>query len=354
MLLRLTYLFLFVFSLIAHSGELMSTESIYQAEEKVVIYNWAEYIPEGLLEDFTKETGIQVEYSTFYDNDVLYSKMKILKGRGYDLIFPSTSLVNLMKEEGLIQPLNHKLLKNINNLSVDLTNLSYDPENRYSIPYLWGTTGIVIDKKKYPDEEFKSWGDLWHKKWRNSLVIQNDMREVFHMALKVNGHSTNTTNPDEIKLAYERLVRLLPNIKEFTDKPTDQLLSGEAAVGLAFSGDVQLALNENPEVSYIYPEEGTTIWIDSFAIPSRAKNVLNAHKFIDYMLRPEVAALSASYAGFATPNIGGKELLPKELRSSPIMFPESKVIERAQYQKNVGLVTASYELYWKKLKSYMQ
>ena len=352
MLLRLVYIFLFLFSLTAHSDE--STESIYQTEEKIVIYNWAEYMPEGLFENFTKETGIQVEYSTFVDNDVLYSKMKILRGRGYDLIFPSTSLVNLMKEEGLIQPLNHKLLKNINNLSVELTNLSYDPENRYSIPYLWGTTGIVIDQKKYPDEEFKSWSDLWHKKWRNSLVIQNDMREVFHMALKVNGHSTNTTNPDEIKLAYDRLIRLLPNIKEFTDKPTDKLLSGEAAVGLAFSGDVKLVQNEHPEVNYIYPEEGTTIWIDSFAIPSRAKNVLNAHKFIDYMLRPEVAALCASHAGFATPNVGGKELLPKELRSSPVMFPENEVIERAEYQKNVGMATTSYELYWEKLKSYMQ
>ena len=342
------------FSLLVIPVATFSNQAIQPIEETVVIYNWSDYMPEGLLEAFTKETGIKVEYSTFGSNEVMYSKLKILKGRGYDIIFPSTYLVNLMKEEGLIQPLNHKLLKNINNLSVELSNLSYDLGNKFSIPYLWGTTGIVVDRKTYPDAVIESWSDLWDKKWRRSLVLQDDMREVFHMALKVNGHSTNSTDPDEIKLAYERLLRLLPNIKEFSDAPAEKFLSDEATVGLAYSGDIKTTQDEKPDLDYIYPIEGTTIWIDSFVIPSRAKNVDNAHKFIDYMLRPEVAALCASEVGYATPNVGGKELLPKDLQADPVMFPGKEVMSRVEYQTNVGEATATYKLYWDKLKSYKQ
>lgn len=340
------------FSLTAAAIEASSNEVVQPVEETVIVYNWSDYLPESLLEDFTKETGIKVEYSTFSNNEVMYSKLKILRGRGYDVIFPSTYLVNVMKNEGLIQPLNHKLLKNINNLSVDLTNLSYDPGNKYSIPYLWGTTGLAIDRKKHPDEKIESWSALWEKKWRNSLVLQNDMREVFHMALKVNGHSTNSADPDEIKQAYERLLRLLPNIKAFDDTPAKRFKDGDASIGLAFNGDVKLVQDEKPEFNYVYPQEGTTIWIDSFVIPSRAKNVENAHKFIDFMLRPEAAALSASEIGFATPNVGGKELLPEVLRSNIVMFPGKEVMGRVEYQKNVGEAAATYKLYWEKLKSY--
>lgn len=345
---------LFGFSLTAVSIEIYSDEAVQVIEETVVVYNWSDYIPESLLEDFTKETGIKVEYSTFGSNEVMYSKLKILRGRGYDVIFPSTYLVSLMKEEGLIQPLNHKLLKNINNLSVELSNLPYDLGNKYSIPYLWGTTGVAIDRKKYSDAKLESWSDLWDKKWQKSLVLQDDMREVFHMALKVNGHSTNSSDPDEIKLAYERLLRLLPNIKGFNDFPAEQFLSNEAAIGLAYSGDIKTAQYEKSDLEYIYPVEGTTIWIDSLVIPSRAKNVDNAHKFIDYMLRPEVAALCASEVGYATPNVGGKELLTKALQSDPVMFPGKEVMDRAEYQTNVGAATATYKLYWEKLKSYKQ
>lgn len=340
--------------LLAFSEKLFAEETNQLIQETVDIYNWSDYIPDKIIEDFTRETGITVNYSTFDSNEVMYSKLKILRGRGYDVILPSTYLVSLMIEEGLIQPINYKLIKNINNLSVELTNLSYDPSNKYSIPYLWGTTGVVIDREKNPDVIISSWSDLWDKKWRNSLVLQDDMREVFHMALKVNGHSTNSTDPDEIMLAYERLLRLLPNIKAFSGTPADSLLTGEATIGLAYSGDIKSAQNEKPSLDYVYPVEGTTIWIDNFVIPSRAKNVENAHKFIDYMLRPEVAALCATDVGYATPNVGGKELLPEALRSDPVMFPGKEVMSRTKYQKNVGEALFIYKLYWEKLKSYKQ
>lgn len=346
--------FLCCYFLVGFSLKAFAQESLRLMEETVTVYNWSDYLPEKIIEDFTKETGIKVNYSTFDSNEVMYARLKVLRGRGYDVIFPSTYFVSLMREEGLIQPLNYKLLKNINHLNVELTNLSYDPGNQYSIPYLWGTTGVVIDREKHPDVKITSWSDLWDKKWRNSLVLQDDMREVFHMALKVNGHSTNTMDPDEIRLAYERLLRLLPNIKAFSGTPTDSFLAGEATIGLAYNGDIKSAKDEKPSLDYIYPVEGTTIWIDNFVIPSRAKNVENAHKFIDYMLRPEVAALCATGVGYATPNIGGKELLPKALRSDPVIFPEKKVMDRTQYQKNVGEALSTYKLYWEKLKSYKQ
>lgn len=320
-------------------------------EEKVIVYNWSEYIPEGLLDEFTKETGIRVEYSTFDSNEVMYERLKIFKGRGYDVVVPSTYLVSRMREEGLIQPIIHKRLKNLKHLNPDLMNRSYDPENKYSLPYLWGSTGIGLNTSKVDVKQLKSWFDLWDNKFKGGLLLTDDMREVFHMALKINGHSTNSTDPDEIKKAYELLKRLMPNVKLFSGDPKPEFMSGNVNLGLIWSGEMATAKQENPVYEYIYPEEGTTMWIDSFVIPSRSKNVENAHKFIDFMLRPDVAARCTEELGYATPNLAGKGLLNESTRNSPIVFPSSEVLMKAEFQKDVGRADKTYQLYWNKLKT---
>jgi spermidine/putrescine transport system substrate-binding protein len=343
--------FLFVLSSLSFSVVLAEIQPL---EQKVSVYNWSEYIPEGVLEEFTKETGIKVDYTTFDSNEVMYTRLKIFKGRGYDVVVPSTYLVSRMRREGLIQPLQHKWLKNFKHLNPDLMNRDFDPKNAYSIPYLWGSTGIGINSSKIPNQAPKSWLDLWSTDYRNSLLLTDDMREVFHMALKVNGHSTNTSNPDEIKQAYELLKQLMPNVKLFSGEPRPEFVNGNVNIGLMWSGEMAIAKQENPVFDYIYPEEGPTLWIDNFAIPSRAKNVANAHVFIDFMLRPDIAARSSVELGYATPNMAGKKLLDKGLKENPIIFPPSEVLLNAEFQRDVGTAHKTYQLYWNKLKTLLQ
>lgn len=339
-----------VFLLLLSTGSSVSSGAEV-LEEKVVVYNWSEYIPEGLLEEFTNETGIHVEYSTFDSNEVMFQRLKILRGRGYDVVVPSTYLVSRMRDEGLIQPIIHKRLKNLKHLNPDLMNHSFDPNNTYSIPYLWGSTGIGLNTSKLDETRFKSWFDLWDNKLRGRLLLTDDMREVFHMALKVNEHSTNSTDVDEIKQAYELLRRLMPNVKLFSGDPKPEFTEGNVDIGLIWNGEMATAKQENSVFEYIYPEEGTTMWIDSFVIPARAKNVENAHQFIDFMLRPDVAKRCTEALGYATPNLAGKALLDKEVRDNPIIFPASEVLMSAEFQKDIGAADKLYQLYWNKLKT---
>lgn len=334
------------------SAALLLFTGLAHAEGKVVVYNWAEYIPEGVLEAFEKETGIKVEYSTYENNEVMHAKLKLQKGKGYDVVVPSTYLVAKMRDEGLLQKIDHSKLKNLENLSISLMNKPYDPGNQYSIPYLWGSTGIGVNAKEIDPSTIAAWADLWDSKWQGKLLLTDDVREVFHMALKKNGFSTNTTNPEEIKTAYEDLQKLMPNVLVFNaDSPRTPFLAGDVNLGMIWSGEVTMAQKENPDIQYIFPKEGAGFWVDSFAIPVGAENVENAHKFIDYMLRPEVGKKVVEELGYSTPNTAAQDLLPEALRNNPVIFPPIDVIEKGEFQNDVGEAMSLYNSYWEKLKA---
>lgn len=322
-----------------------------EPEEKVIVYNWSAYIPEGVLKAFTQETGIKVEYSTYDNNEIMYTRLKLLKGRGYDVLVPSTVLVSRMANEGLLQALDHNKLKHFGELDPNLLDKPYDPNNTFSVPYLWGTTGIGIDTDKVDKSQVKRWADLWLKQWKGRLLLTDDMREIFHMALLVNGHSGDTNNPEEIKLAYEKLRTLMPGVKVVSGSPRAEFLSGNVDIGLIWNGEITISKEEKPSLEYIYPEEGVSVWIDSFVIPARATNVDNAHQFIDYMLRPEVAARCVQELGYATPNLKARELLDAKLRNNPVIFPPTEVLADAEFQADAGSEAMElYRLYWDKLK----
>lgn len=340
-----------VFQPVAFAQTADSVDQVIQ--EKVIVYNWPAYLPESVLDDFTKETGIKVVYSTYANNEVLHTQLKLLKGRGYDVVIPSSHLVARLRDEGLIQPINHNKLENFNKLDPNLLNKQYDPDNEFSIPYLWGSTGIGVNTKKVDIAKIQKWEDLWHKQWRNRVLLTDDMMEVFKVALKINGDSINTSDPEKIKQAYEKLRGLMPNVKLFrADEPHKALLSGEADLGVIWNGEVITAQAENPAIQYVYPKEGASFWIDSFAIPARATHVGNAYKFIDYMLRPEISARCVKELGYATPNLRAKELLDENVRNNPFIFPSAEVLENAEFQKDLGRkVMELYGLYWGKLKA---
>jgi spermidine/putrescine transport system substrate-binding protein len=319
---------------------------------KVYVYNWTEYIPESVLEQFTKETGIEVVYSTYDSNETMYAKLKLIKENGYDVVFPSTYFVSRMGKEGLLQPLDHAQLPNMKALDPRLLNKSYDKGNVYSLPYMWGSTGIAYNSSIIPDGEVTAWKDLWNPKYKGQLLLQDDMREVFHMALKIQGHSSNTTNKKEIESAYLLLKDLMPNVLLFnSDSPRLPYLAGEVNVGMIWNGEAWMAEQENPAIRYVYPREGANLWVDSYVIPKTARNIKNAHQFINFMMKPEIAKLCVEENGYATPVTTALPLLDDNVRTSLTVFPTTEIINNGEFQADVGEALPIYQQYWEKLRT---
>lgn len=323
-----------------------------QAKEKLYVYNWTEYVPPSLLEKFTQETGIEVIYSTFESNEEMYAKLKLTKGGGYDVVFPSSYYVGKMAKEGMLAELDKSKLTNFANVSKALMGKPFDPENKFSLPYVYGLTGIGVNAAKIDPNSLTSWADLWRDEFKGKLLLMNDAREVFHIALLLNGKSPNTTNKNEIKAAYERLTKLMPNVLVFnSDAPDTPYLQGEVDVGMQWTGSAYRAKGENPNIQFIFPKEGAIVWMDNYAIPKRAKNKEAAHKFIDFLLRPESAKEVIETMGFSMPNEQVKTLLDEKVANDPLLFPPLAEIEKGILQSDVGDAVDTYEKYWNLLRT---
>jgi len=322
------------------------------AGEKVYVYNWTEYIPESILEKFTEETGIEVIYTTYDSNETMYAKLKLVQDSGYDVVFPSTYFVARMSREGLLQPIDHKLIPNMKDLDPNLMDKPFDKGNVHSIPYMWGSTGIGLNSEIIKESEVTSWKDLWNPAYKGQILLQDDMREVFHMALKIKGYSSNTTDKKEIEEAYQLLKELMPNVLLFnSDSPRLPYLAGEVNIGMIWNGEAYMAQEENPAIHYIYPKEGVNLWADSFVIPKSARNTANAHKFINFMLRPDVAKVCVEENGYATPVLTALPLLEESVRTNTTIFPTNDLIKAGEFQTDVGDALATYQELWEKLRT---
>jgi spermidine/putrescine transport system substrate-binding protein len=322
------------------------------AEDNLVIYNWSEYLPQQVIDQFTEETGIDIQYATYDSNEAMYAKVKTVQGEGYDLLVPSTYYVDRMRREGLLQKLDKSRLSNFGNLNPRLLNQPYDPDNNYSIPYLWGTTGIAINTDRVDPDKVVAWEDLWDSSYENKLLLLNDVREVFSMGLKTLGYSANSTNEEEIRAAYEKLAQLMPNVRVFNaESPKDLFLAEEVILGMNWNGEVYMANQENPSIRYIYPKEGVTVWMDNFVLSKRAKNVDAAYQFIDFILRPDIAKIITEEIGYTSPNLEAVKLLPESLRNNRIVYPTEEDLKNAEFQTDVGQSLPVYEKYWQRLKS---
>ncbi len=320
--------------------------------EDLYIYNWTDYIPSDLVSEFTKETGINVNYSTFESNEEMYSKLKLMDKAGYDLVFPSSYYIGKMAKEGMLEKIDHSKLTNLSQIPQNLLNKEFDPDNQYSLPYVYGLTGIAVNTSQIDPAKVTSWGDLWNPEFKGKVLLTADAREVFHIALLLDGKSPNTTNEDEIKAAYERLVKLLPNVGAFnSDTPELPYIQGEVELGMIWNGSAYMAGKENPDIKFVYPKEGAIFWMDNYAIPKGAKNIEAAHKFIDFMLRPEHAKTIIERMGFSMPNAGAKALLKPEEAANPLLFPPAEEVEKGVFQGDVGDAVDIYEKYWNKLKT---
>ncbi len=343
----------YIKSLCLSAVTLVATSAAFAAE-KLYVYNWTDYVPSNLVAEFTKETGIEVIYSTFESNEEMYAKLKLTSstGSGYDLVFPSSYYVNKMAKEGMLQELDHSKLSNFKQIPANLLNKEFDPNNKYSLPYVYGLTGIGVNADDIDPSKITSWADLWNPEYKGKVLLTSDAREVFHIALILDGKSPNTTNEEEIKAAYDRLVKLLPNVVTFnSDSPEVPFVQGEASIGMLWNGSAYLAHKENPSIQFVYPKEGAIFWMDNYAIPKGAKNTEGAYKFIDFLLRPENANLVVEKMGFSMPNEGVKALLSPEMANNPTLFPSAENIEKGIMQGDVGEAVDIYEKYWNKLKT---
>jgi len=344
--------------------------SIFAKEKELYIYNWSEYMPESVLEEFTKETGIKINYSTYDSNEEMYEKITTSPDENYDIIFPSTYFINKMSENNLLLKIDHTKLSNYKNLNPKLLSKFFDPNNDYSIPYMWGSTGITYNSAEVYSP-IHSWADLWNKKYKASVLLNDDMREVFGMALKVLGYSANSTNPKEIDEAYYKLVQLKPNIKVYdSESQKDYYLQDKVKLGMSFNGegfaakkddnadkfakmifDGELSTKEeNKELIYVYPTEGVIVWMDSMVIYKNSKNVENAHIFINYLLRAQVAKSISQKLGYASPNSAAVSLLSRSITKNRTIYPNSQDLRNAEFLINVDEVLHLYKKYWKMLK----
>ena len=322
------------------------------AKGQVVVYNWSEYIPQSVLDDFTKETGIKVVYSTFESNEAMYAKVKLLRGRSYDVVVPSSYFVDLLRRDKLLRELDHSKIPNLSHLDPKLMNQEYDPGNKYSVPYMWGAVGLAYNTKYIPEGSVTKWADLLKPEFKGKIILTDDLRDAMGLALRSAGDSINTKEPRELKDAFDFLAKLKPSVRIFDVTAIKQaLISEEVWIGPIWNGDYLVAKEENPALNYVFPQEGAMLWVDGFVIPVGAANVDNAYAFIDYMLRPEVAVRCIEEYKYSSPNLDAIKLLPEDMRNNPILVPGAKELKDAEFTNVVGEARREYEKYWEQVKA---
>jgi spermidine/putrescine transport system substrate-binding protein len=328
------------------------TTTVLFADENIVnVYAWSGEVPDFAVQQFEKETGIKVNFSTYDANEVMYAKLKADKAPGYDLVQPSSYYVDRMRRQDMLEKLDLTKLSNYKNLNANFLKQAYDPTGEYSIPFVWGITGIFVNKEYHASGAIKRWSDLWDKKYADQLMLLDDSREVFSMALRTLGYSVNDSNPEHIKQAYLKLKDLLANVKIFNSAPISVLIDEDATVGMVYNGDLFKAKRENPQLEFIYPKDGFVIWVDNFAIPKGAPHSENAYKFLNFLLRADVAKAIVMESDYSSTNAAGQKLLPTDIRENPIVYPSHDILKHGEFQTDVGDdALALYEKYWERLK----
>jgi spermidine/putrescine transport system substrate-binding protein len=324
----------------------------FAAKPEVYVFNWSEYIDPAVLKQFEKETGIRARYSTYDSNEAMFAKLRIVQKAGYDVAFPSTYFVERMRRLGMLSPLDKSKVPNLKYINPDLLNKSYDPNNTYSIPYMWGASAIGINSKVIDPRTITSWNDIWNPKFKGKVLLMDDVRDAFAMALRSLGYSGNDRDPNHIKKAYEKLKLLKPSVKVFnSDSPRQPFLNNEVIIGQIWGGEVYQANQENPDIKFIYPKEGATFWVDNMVIPKTAKNIDYAHTFINFMCRPDIAKKNCEFIGYATANYKAQQMLDPKTRNHKAVYPDEADLKRGEFQSDVGEAIMIYEKYWEMLKT---
>ncbi len=310
-------------------------------DNTLYVYNWGEYIGENVVKEFEKETGIKVVYDTFETNEEM---LPIIEAGAvqYDVVCPSDYIIQKMIEKDLIQPIDFDKIPNYKNIDPKYLEKSkgFDPENKYSVPYCWGTVGILYNTSMVPESEApKSWNDLWNSKYQNNILMQDSVRDAFMVGEKLLGYDINTTDRTELEAVKDKLIE---------QKPLVQAYSGEM---LYVQKEVK-ASGADYELKYVIPEEGSNVWIDSWVIPKNARHKENAAKWIDFMCRADIAKENFEYITYPTPNKAAFELLDPELQNNKALFPDDADLAKCEVFQYLGEEgDALYDELWKEVKA---
>ncbi|HEY9727127.1 MAG TPA: spermidine/putrescine ABC transporter substrate-binding protein [Chroococcales cyanobacterium] len=324
------------------------------SSKQLYIYTWDNYTDRDLLDRFTKETGIQAIADVFDSNESMLARLQAGGGGAYSIIYPSDYMVRKMVELGLLRELDHSRLIGLENLFPRFQNPSYDAENRYSVPVSWGTTGLIYNTKKLNPAP-QDWNYLWNnqQKLLKRMSLLNDAREVMGAVLKMLGYSYNSTNSQQIQQAYQKLRELKPSIASFTtDAWRPQMLSGDLLIAMCYSSDANELFKESQDLKYVLPRSGSSLWVDTLAIPKTAPNVEGAYAWINFILQPDVAAQIGERLSFATPNQVAFNQLPSAIQTNQSLFPPESLIEHCEGISPLeDAISEVYDRYWTQLTS---
>jgi spermidine/putrescine-binding protein len=318
--------------------------------KRLNLYIWSAYISDEIVNKFEKQTGIDVRYDTYDSNEALLEKLQSGVAE-YDIAVPSDYLARILIKQGLLTTLDHQKIKGIENLAPRFRDMPFDPNNGHTIPYLWGTTGIGYNKTKVTDP-VDSWGILWNPKYKDRILMLDDLREVFGAALKWKGHSINSKDPGELKEAKELLIQQKPLVKTYNSASFDEiLLSGDVWLAHGWSGQLAKAADQNRDLAYVVPKEGGTIWVDNMGIPKGAKHLEEAYAFINFVLTPENAAAITNFSGYSSPNEAAKQFINPEILHDSARYPDDQTLSRCEFLKDLGETSTLLDRYWTEIKS---
>ena len=320
--------------------------------QELFIYTWAQYVDPQLTKDFQKHSGIKTTSEVFDSNEKMLASIQAGKGANFSVLYPSESFLPKLINAGILAQLDHSRLESLGSIMDQFRHSRADDDNHYGVPFSWGTTGLIYNSEKIP-EGISDWDYLWKNKEKltRKMTLLDDPREVLGMSLKSMGRSLNEENPDRIKQAYEKLVKLKPYLSSFTtDGWRTQITAGDLWVAMSYSSDAVTLLKENPHLRYVVPLPGSSIWSDWMVIPKAAPNPGAAYQWMNYVLQEEVAAQLAVRLAITTPNIKAIKRLPADIQSNLVSYPSSDIMARCEGMTTVNPVTeALYDRYWTQL-----
>lgn len=318
--------------------------------EVVRVYNWGDYIAPGVIDQFEEEENIRVIYEMFEMNEDMYTKVKN-SNNAYDVLIPSDYMIERMIEEDLLAPIDFANITNYSAIDDEYKNLSFDPENKFSVPYTWGTVGILYNKTMV-DEPIDSWGALWDPKYEKNIIMMNSQRDAIGVALKYLGYSLNTLDEKALSAAKQKLIDQCPLVLTWVvDEVKDKMIGGEAALALVYAGDAVYCKSYNEDLEYVIPKEGSNIFFDSMCIPKNCQNKAAAEKFINFMCRPDIAAKNAEYIGYSSPSTPARELMG-EAGKNPTAYPDVTKYDLEIFS-SLGDKTKIYDELWTEIKASM-
>ncbi len=323
------------------------------AEEVVNVFNWEDYIDPEVIDLFEAETGIKVNYMNFTTNEDMIVQVEANPG-AFDVCFPSDYIVERMANKGMLAEIDFANVPNAQYTVENLLNPAYDPENIYSIPYMWGTVGIVYNTTMV-DEPVESWSILWDTKYMNNVFMLDSIRDSMGVTLKYLGYSMNTRDIPALMQAKQKLIDQKKSgvVKAYqVDETKDKMVAGEGALALMWSGDAQYAIDLNPDLAFAVPKEGSNVWVDPMVIPKDARNKANAEKFINFLCRPDIAQMNCEYIRYSSPNAGAIELMGEVYTSNPVMNPSAETVANCEFFNDIDENFLSvYEAMWMEVKN---